>query len=233
MNGLGVQRDEVAGERWFEAGVRLHDAPAEFQLANLLWHRQKDSGEVKRAVKLLHEAAAGGMVAAKHQLGIVLAKRPDLAASPREAPALLNEASEAGEWRSSVALGLMSRDGINGVLLDPKAAYFHYRVAVLQGGDEAVKVVGKDLDAISGRLGPQQTAALDADARTWFDDHHVTLQFVNKDGAKGKDSALYAMPTPPRGIYAGASSPINRPTAMGFDLTSGYMERSRGRQMAR
>ena len=49
-------------------------------------HRQKDSGEVKRAIKLLHEAAAGGMVAAKHQLGIVFVKRPDLAASPQDKP---------------------------------------------------------------------------------------------------------------------------------------------------
>ena len=231
MNGLGVERDEAAGERWYEAGARLHDTPAEFQLANLLWHRQ-NSGEVKKAIKLLHEAAAGGMVAAKHQLGIVLVKRPDLAASPQEAPALLKESSEAGEWRSSVALGLMSRDGVNGVPVDPKAAYYHYRVAVLQGGEDALKVVGKDLDNISGRLGTQQTAAIDADAKAWFDGHHLALQFVKKDGEKGKDSALYAVPTAPLSVYAGGSIPIAPATAMG-DLTSGYMEQSKGRQMAR
>src|SRR3954471_135995 len=70
--GTGVERDEAAGERWYEAGVKLHDPRAQFQLADLLWHRQKNPEELKRAIKLLRESAAGGMVSAKHQLGVNL-----------------------------------------------------------------------------------------------------------------------------------------------------------------
>ena len=205
--GRGVQRDEAAGERWFEAGVKLHDPRAEFQLARLLWHRQKNAGEVKRAVRLLREAAASGMVAAMHQLGVILAKNPALAASPQEASAMLKEASNAGEWRSSVALGLLSRDGMAGVPTDAKTAYYNYRLAALQGGGEALRVVANDLDAIAGRLGPEQAAAIDADARAWFENHHLALQFVNKDGAKWKEFPAYAVANPANGGHAGQLIP--------------------------
>lgn len=209
IHALGVGRDEAAGERWYEAGARLHDAPSEFQLANLLWKRQRNGGEAKRAIKLWRESSAGGMVAAKHQLGIILVNHPELAASPREAPARLKEAAEAGEWRSSIALGLLSRDGKGGVAVDPAAAYYHYRLAALQGGDEALKVVANDLDAISGRLGPQQTASIDAEARTWFENHHIALEFVNKEGAKGYPE--YAMANREEGVHAGPSMHIELP----------------------
>jgi hypothetical protein len=212
MNGMGVERDEAAGERWYQAGAKLHDARAEFQLANLLWHRQKEAGEIKQAVKLLREAAGAGMVAAMHQLGVILVKHPDLAASPQETAKLFKEASEAGEWRSSVALGLLSRDGMAGVPADQKAAYYHYRVAQLQGGDEALKVVGNDLNAISGRLGPEQTAAINADAKKWFESHHLALQFVNKDGVKWKEFPAYAVANPASGVHAGELLPSDPST---------------------
>jgi len=212
-NGTGVQRDEAAGERWYEAGVKLHDPRAQFHLADLLWHRQKNPEELKRAIKLLRESAAGGMVSAKHQLGVNLVRHPELAESPREAPALLKEAAEAGEWRSSIALGLLSRDGLAGVPVDPRMAYYHYRVAVLQGGSEAVKVVAKDLDSMSARLGPEQTAAIDADAKAWFGDHHLTLQFVRKDGGKWKEYPVYGVVAPDPGLHAGRLLPTNPATA--------------------
>ena len=202
FQGLGVQRDEAAAERWYEAGAKLHDPRAQFQLANLLWHRPNDGGNLKRAAKLMRESAAGGLVAAKHQLAILLVKNPDLAASPQEAPTLLKEAAEAGEWRSSVALGLLSRDGV-GVSVDSKAAYYHYRVAALQGGDEARRVVANDLDAISARLGPEQAAAIDLKAEAFAASHRVALQFVNKNGARWKDFPTYAVAKPDEGAYAG------------------------------
>jgi TPR repeat protein len=216
MQGMGVTRDEGAGEHWYEAGAKLHDPRAEFQLANLLWHRQKNPDELKKAVKLLREATGAGMVPAMHQLGVILIKHPELAASAQEAPGVLKDAAEAGEWRASVALGLLSRDGLLGVAADEKTAYYHYRVAVLQGGDEALKLVAKDLDAISGRLGAEQTAAVDADAQAWYWKHHLALQFVNKDGPKWKEFPAYAVAKPDNGVHAGQLIPT--------DPTSGFME---------
>jgi TPR repeat protein len=154
----------------------------------------------------MRESAAAGLVAAKHQLAILLVKNPDLAASSQEVPTLLKEAAEAGEWRSSVALGLLSRDGL-GVPVDSKTAYYHYRVAALQGGDEARRVVANDLDAISARLGPEQAAAIDSEAESFAANHHVALQFVNKDGARWKDYPTYAVVNPEGGAYAGRVIP--------------------------
>ena len=208
--GTGVERDEAAGERWYEAGAKLHDPRAQFQLAYLLWHRQKNPDELKRAIRLLRESAAGGMVSAKHQLGVLLIRHPELAESRKEGPPeLLKEAAEAGEWRSSIALGLLSRDGLASVPVDPRMTYFHYRVAVLQGGSEALKVVAHDLDAISARLGPEQTASIDADAKAWFGDHHLTLQFVCKDGGKWKEYPVYGVVAPDPGLHAGRLLPTN------------------------
>ncbi len=205
--GIGVERDPAAAEHWYEAGAKLHDPRAEFQLASVLWRRQKDANEVKRAVKLLHESAAAGLVVAKHQLGIVLVKHPELASSPQEAHALLKDSAEAGEWRSSVALGLLSRDGMVGMPVDARAAYYHYRVAALQGGAEAHKVVENDLEALSAKLGPEQTARLDADANAWFENHHVAMIFILKDGMKWKDFPAYGVASPQEGAYAGRLVP--------------------------
>jgi TPR repeat protein len=207
INGMGVERDEAAGERWYEVGAKLHDPRAQFQLANLLWHRGKDANDLKKAVRLLRESGAAGMVAAKHQLAVILLKHPELA-SAQEAPALFKEASEAGEWRSSVALGLIWRDGMAGVRADPKNAYYHYRLAALQGGQEALQVVQNELDALSDRLGTEQTARLDADAKSWFENHHLALQFVNKDGWKWKEYPAYAVVHPEDGTHAGRLIPL-------------------------
>jgi len=149
------------------------------------------------------------MVSAKHQLGVNLVRHPEMAESPKEAPALLKEAAEAGEWRSSIALGLLSRDGIAGTAVDPKTAYYHYRVAALQGGSEALKLVAHDLDTISTRLGPEQTAAIDADAKAWFGDHHLTLQFIRKDGGKWKEYPVYGVVAPDAGLHAGRLVPTD------------------------
>jgi TPR repeat protein len=200
FRGMGVERDQAAGERWYEAGAKLHDPKSEFLLANLLWQRQKNEGEVKRAIKLLRESAGAGFVVAKHQLGVLLVKRPDLAASAQEAPALLKDAAEAGEWRSSVALGVLSRDGM-GVPVDPRTAYYHYRLAALQGGDEGLKIVANDLESIAAELGPEQSAAVDAEAKAWFSNHPFARQFINKDG-KWKEYATYAVVKPEDSVNA-------------------------------
>jgi TPR repeat protein len=206
FRGIGVERDQAAGERWYEAGAKLHDPKSEFLLANLLWYRQKNESELKKAIKLLRESAGSGFVTAKHQLGVILVKKPELAATTQEAPALLKDAADAGEWRSSVALGVLSRDGI-GVPVDPRTAYYHYRVAALQGGDEAQKIVANDLETIAVQLGSEQTATVDGEAKAWFENHHFALQFINKDGGKWKEYPTYAVMKAEDGAHAGRLIP--------------------------
>jgi hypothetical protein len=160
-------------------------------------------------VKLLRESAGQGLVDAKHQLGILLVRQPELAASAQEASSLLKEAAEAGEWRSSVALGLLSRDGMAGVPADSGAAYYHYRLATLQGGEEARRVIANDLEALTKKLGGEKAAALDADAAAWYANHHLALMFINKDGVKWREYPTYAVAKPADGLYVGRLIPTD------------------------
>ena len=195
-HGMGVAPDELAAEHWYEAGAKLHNPQAAFRLATLLWERHRDHSEVKRAVSLYRQSSEEGMVAAKHQLAVVLLKRPDLAIAKQEVLTLLKESAQAGEWRSSMALGFLSRDGKSGMPVDLKQAYYHYRLAVLQGGDAARKIVANDLEAIAGKLGADQAAAIDTEAGAWFQAHHDVQRFIHQEGLKSKEHPAYAIANP-------------------------------------
>ena len=63
---------------------------------------------------------------------------------PGEAPALLERRSQCRLVDSSMLLGVLARDGKD-VPRDASSAYFQFRVAVLEGGDEAEKRLKNDL----------------------------------------------------------------------------------------
>ena len=222
--GLGVVSDVAAGEHWYEEGAKRHDPRSQFQLATLLWQRQKSVEEPKRAVKLMRESANGGMVAAKHQLAVTLLKHPELG-PVKDAPALLKEASEAGMWQSSMALGLVWRDGMAGVKADAKLSYYYYRLAAIQGGQQALQMINNELEALSDRLGAEQASAVDRDAQAWFAGHHLFHSFVDKDGGKHKEYPVYAAKARGPAVYSGPAIPL--------ELSAGFMELpARGRLSA-
>ena len=72
-------------------------------------------------------------------------------------------------------------------------------------------MIGHELEALSGRLGPEQTASIDADAKAWFADHHLALNFVRKDGGKWKEYPVYAVVAPDPGLHAGRLLPTEPP----------------------
>jgi len=221
---LGVVSDVAAGEHWYEEGAKRHDPRSQFQLATLLWQRQKSVEEPKRAVKLMRESANGGMVAAKHQLAVTLLKHPELG-PVKDAPALLKEASEAGMWQSSMALGLVWRDGMAGVKADAKLSYYYYRLAAIQGGQQALQMINNELEALSDRLGAEQASAVDRDAQAWFAGHHLFHSFVDKDGGKHKEYPVYAAKARGPAVYSGPAIPL--------ELSAGFMELpARGRLSA-
>ena len=73
-------------------------------------------------------------------LGLLLVNHPDLAKSPQEARFSLEFASNAGFWKSSVVLGVLARDW-KGTAADLEAAYYHFQVAALQGGEAAKRLL--------------------------------------------------------------------------------------------
>jgi uncharacterized protein len=199
--GLGIAQDDAAAQRWYMKGVKLHDPMSEFSMGSILFAGKDHAPDLRSAAKLLRESAASGYVPAMHLLGFLLVRNPALAKSPDEAVALLNESAAAGTWRSSVVLGILARDG-NGVPASASAAYYHFRVAALQGGDEAKTFVEHDLETLSGVLGPSQTSLVDAQAQQWSQQHHMVLEFMFKEGENGTSFPAYALAAPTPGVHA-------------------------------
>ena len=198
LYGLGVQQDRVAAERWFETGVKLHDAEAAYDLAVLYSGDAGHAHDLHRAAELFRFSADKGYVPSKHSLGLLLVNHPDLCEPGDDARALLQEASDAGNWRSSVLLGVLERDG-KGVKADVPLSYYYFRLGGLQGGAEALHLVAGDLHALEHRLAPDVQASTAAQADAWFAQHHVAMMFVFKEGDIDRNFPIAAVAEPVAG----------------------------------
>lgn len=199
-SGIGVPKDASEALRWFEVGSKLHSARAKHNLALMLLKRTDRPSHV-RAIDLLRESAAGGHVAAMHQLGLEITNDPGYARSSRENIDLLEQAASSGFWRSSIVLGVLAREG-RGVPKDEKEAYYHFRVAVLQGGDPAVALVQNDIARLKTALGQEQTMALDLRAADWAQNHNEPIQFLNLHGGEQSYPA-FAFECPEKDVRRG------------------------------
>jgi hypothetical protein len=142
-----------------------------------------------------------------HSLGLMLVNHPELKQGPQESRSLLETAANAGSWKSSVVLGILARDG-RGVPVDYKTAYYHFRVALLQGGAEAEKVIKKDIEIMAARVGAEPSQAAVSAANTWFEHHSVPLIFVYKEGAPRRDFPMAGIALTPDGS-AGQLLPLS------------------------
>ncbi len=200
--GAGVQVDKTEAQHWYEAGVKLRDPHAQFRLGLMLSSDRSRGKDFKRAATLLRESGNAGLIQAKHQLGLLLVQSPQLANSPDEAVSLLKEASVAGSWKSSVALGVITREG-KGVPVNAEEAYYHFRVATLQGGETADRLVANDLNTLSAKLGVEKAKELDQEAAAWYQIHPLSLELVFKAGESWKDFPGYALQSPQGNAHAG------------------------------
>jgi hypothetical protein len=198
--GVGVPEDKAQGEQWYKKGAASHNPQAEYDLGTLLFTEKDHAHDPGKAANLFRAAAAAGYVPAMASLGLLLVRNPALAQSPGEAVDFLNKSAEAGSWKSSMILGVVSRDG-KGVLADPSAAYYHFQVAALQGGEEARRMAANDSNVLAARLGPAQTAALDSRAGDWYRQHHVVLEFVYKGSRAWTLFPNYALAGPESGTH--------------------------------
>jgi hypothetical protein len=95
---------------------------------------------------------------------------PELAKHDGDATELLDRAESAGYWRSSMVLGVLARDG-NGIAVDRRQAYFHFRVAALQGGEKVVQLLQADIARLQEVLSKAEVQRLDAEAAAWTKTH--------------------------------------------------------------
>jgi TPR repeat protein len=203
--GIGVPKDTETAKHWFEIGAKKHDAQAELSLAILLLRQHDQAGE-ERAVKLLRDAAKAGYVPAKHELALRLVRKPDFASSPQEALEQLQDASSQGFWKSAVVLGVLHRDG-RGVAKDMEGAYLYFRIAALQGGEPATKLVENDIRVLQPMLDASRIRSLDAKAADWVSSHKRRLEFIRYPGGDTKFPS-FALAYPDSGLHAGRMFPV-------------------------
>lgn len=149
--GITVAKDAATAEDWYKRGDKLHNPLAQYRLGELLLEPIDHPHGIKRAAALLRESAQAGFVPAMHSLGLQIVSRPELGKSPDEAFSLLTRAAHAGTWKSSVVLGILCRDG-RPTAKDYRAAYLHFQVAALEGGEAARSAVRNDLATLAAGL---------------------------------------------------------------------------------
>ena len=198
--GIGVTKSDSDALHWFEIGSRLHNIPAKLDLALVLLNQPNQTGQ-DRAIRLLREASAAGSVVAKHQLGLQILRKPELSLSSNEALRAVEEAASDGYWKSSAVLGVLSRDG-RGVAKDHKTAYYHFRVAALQGGDNAATLLANDLRTLSSELGPLQIQEIDREANAWVQKHNRSLDYLNVRNAYANNFPAFALGPPQKDMHA-------------------------------
>ena len=209
--GQGIPKDESQGVHWLKVGAKLHNASAQLDLALILLKQPGETNH-ERALKLLRESATAGQVAAMHQLGLEIINRPSLARKPNEGISLVQEAASDGFWRSFLVLGALLRDGRE-LAQDHKAAYYHFRLATLLGGEKAATLTANDLRALSLELGQAQIQEIDQNADAWVQKHNRPLEFVNRHVDKASGFPQYALQYPTNDVHAGML--VNSPEAYG------------------
>jgi hypothetical protein len=194
--GIGVAKSEADAKHWFERGSKLHNIPAKVDLALLLLG-QVGQPSRDQAIRLLREASAGGSVAAKHQLGLEMIHASERSGSLRGAVKLLEEAASDGYWKSSATLGVLSREG-RGTPKDSRLSYYHFRVAALQGGEKAAKLLENDLRSLASQLSQVQVGKIDHEADAWSQSHRRPLDFVNLRNDYANNFPAFALESPQR-----------------------------------
>jgi hypothetical protein len=115
-----------------------------------------------------------------HSMGILLVNHPELEGATHEGLSFVETAAEAGEWRSSVFLGILARDGREGAV-DRKSALLHFQIAVLQGGEEAEQLVRHDLDKLNADMEAAERASISSAAHAWHEQHPFARKFIVQD----------------------------------------------------
>jgi TPR repeat protein len=206
--GIGLKEDKIAAEKWFESGLKLHDALAAYNLGSMYSTDLNHPHDLPKAADLLRQAADGGYVPAMHSLGLLLVNHAELKQDPQQIRSLLETAANAGSWKSSVVLGILARDG-RGTPVDPKAAYYHFQVAILQGGAEADKYIRPSMEIVGAKINEEERQAAASDAKTWHEHHPLALAFVYKEGTSRHDFPTVGIAYASQGSSAGQLLPLS------------------------
>jgi TPR repeat protein len=188
--------DVTLAEKWFETGARMDDPIATYNLGSLFSVAANHPHDFPKAVSLMRRSTAKGYVPAMHSLALLLINHPQEEQTSGEVRSLLETAAAAGEWKSSIVLGILARDG-KGTPVDKRAADYYFHVAALQGGKPVEDLVMYDLSKLDAAFDEAQREAIRAEARAWYTQHTEVKRFVPKDPREQK---LFPVPPGPEMI---------------------------------
>ena len=188
--GIGTEKDSKAAEHWFKTGQKLDDPISTYDLGSFYSSAPEHPSEPAKAAKYLRMAADANYLPAMQSLGILLIHHPELARDRNEATRRLQAAADNGSWQASLVLGVMAHTG-TGTAVDNKAAYFHLRLAMLQGGTAAQKLTESHINGVVSMLEEQQARAIEAEAVAWFQQHSAAPVLVR---TKGQSPRFFADP---------------------------------------
>jgi len=203
MLGVGVDRDPVAAERWFDKAAKHHNPEGEYAMGTLFSITNGHEHDLEKATAYLRQSSEAGYVLAEHSLGLLLVNHPELAQNPGEARSLLEAGASGGLWRSSAVLGVLYRDG-RGVQKDSSIAYKWFTIAAAQGGKETEVYLRADLTAARTSLSPEQQREADSSAAHWLAANPHNEIFALKGGS---ESAFF----PINEVYATELAQMNSP----------------------
>jgi TPR repeat protein len=206
--GIVMKEDKIAAERWFESGLNLRDPLAAYNLGSMYSTDVNHPHDLPRAAELLRQAADGGYVPAMHSLGLLLVNHPELKQDPQQIRSLLETAASAGSWKSSVVLGILARDGRD-TPVDHKAAYYHFQVAVLQGGAVADRYIRPSMVIVGAKITEEERQVAASAAKAWYEHHSLALVFVYKGGTPKHDFPTAGIAYASDGSSAGQLLPLS------------------------
>jgi TPR repeat protein len=172
--------DLAQADKWFETGSRLNDPLATYNLGLLYSSDSNHPHDFHRAASLLRRSANYGYVPAMHSLALLLINHPQEEQTNGEVRSLLETAAAAGEWKSSIVLGILSRDG-KILPTDKRTADYYFHVAALMGGKHAHDLVMYDLSKLDPTFDSAQREAILNEARSWCLQHSKVKKFLVRD----------------------------------------------------
>jgi TPR repeat protein len=170
MLGVGVEKNSQAAEKLFKDGANQKNAEAEYAMGILDSAVNDHPKDLENAARYFRWSAAQGYIPSEHSLGLLLVNHPNLSQQPGEAVHMLTDAAIAGSWRSSLTLGILSRDG-RYAPANTGEAYKWFLIAAQQGGPEAEKLAKNDLAVARTKLSSIERDTIEEHATGWLVQH--------------------------------------------------------------
>ena len=141
MNGIGVERDQAEGIKWYRKAVAQGSAEAEWYLADCYARGNGVEQDIAEAIKLYRKSAEQGYAVAEHDLGVCYEKGNGVLKDYVEAFRWYSKAAEQGDALGQYALANCYAGGI-GVEKDGSEAVAWFRKAADKGNDDAQSNLG-------------------------------------------------------------------------------------------